>query len=389
MISYNKTWLDNLRLQGLLKKDLAAGKITPAEFAAITEKYPVGFYTPNLLTRIGLFVLTCIIVFFTDGLLSLTVSSSNIIGNFGWFLFLGLISYIALELIVNLKNHYRSGVDDALLITSGGLFMIALYILLDKNSSGSHSLRIAEIIFIVSLGLSLRFADMLAGAVCTASFFAFILYAWTGIGAAGITSAPFVMMLVSAIVYWLTVAGKKQPGFVNYTNCLVVAQVGALVTLYAAGNYYVVQILGNELKGITDPGNTPLPFGAFFWAWTLLIPFIYTGSGILKKDRILLRTGLILIAAAAVTFRNYYHILPADLELTIIGAIILGIVYGLIRYLKTPKHGFTYIETDKTNAADEIKIESLVVAETFSHNPSAPADGGTKFGGGDFGGGGS
>jgi hypothetical protein len=38
---------------------------------------------------------------------------------------------------------------------------------------------------------------------------------------------------------------------------------------------------------------------------------------------------------------------------------------------------------------DRVKIESLVIAQTFSHTPAPPADEGTKFGGGDFGGGGS
>jgi hypothetical protein len=35
------------------------------------------------------------------------------------------------------------------------------------------------------------------------------------------------------------------------------------------------------------------------------------------------------------------------------------------------------------------KVESLIIAESFSTPASAPADTGSKFGGGDFGGGGS
>jgi len=38
---------------------------------------------------------------------------------------------------------------------------------------------------------------------------------------------------------------------------------------------------------------------------------------------------------------------------------------------------------------DHLKIESLIIAETFSQTPQAPANEGVKFGGGDFGGGGS
>src|ERR1700710_2579841 len=110
MISYNKTWLANLRVQERLKKELDNGNITGEEYKAVTGKYPVGFYTPHLLPRIGFFVLTCIIVIFADGLLTLMAGSSA--GSAGWFCFLSILSYVALELVVNLKFHYRSGVDD-------------------------------------------------------------------------------------------------------------------------------------------------------------------------------------------------------------------------------------------------------------------------------------
>ena len=159
-----------------------------------------------------------------------------------------------------------------------------------------------------------------------------------------------------------------------------------MVTLYAAGNYYIVQTLSDELNG--RPGAS-IPFGTIFWIWTILVPLIYVVLGIRKKNVILLRTGLLLIAFAVITFRNYYHILPIDTTLTIAGAVILGISYAIMKYLKTPKHGFTYAEPYEANIMDHLKVESLIVAETFSTTPTTPTDSGTKFGGGDFGGGGS
>ena len=54
MIAYNKTWLANLRLQTAIKKELQHSNITDAEFKAIAEKYPVGFYTPGLFARMRL-----------------------------------------------------------------------------------------------------------------------------------------------------------------------------------------------------------------------------------------------------------------------------------------------------------------------------------------------
>ncbi len=78
MISYNKIGLANLRVQGQLRKDLSLGYITHAEFMAIAQKYPVGFYSPNIFARVGLFILTCVIVLFADGLLSLIAYSGGI-----------------------------------------------------------------------------------------------------------------------------------------------------------------------------------------------------------------------------------------------------------------------------------------------------------------------
>jgi len=75
--------------------------------------------------------------------------------------------------------------------------------------------------------------------------------------------------------------------------------------------------------------------------------------------------------------------------LAIAGIVLLAIVYTIMKYLKTPKHGFTCAEPSEVNALDHLKIESLIVAETFSHTPTASANDGVKFGGGDFGGGGS
>jgi uncharacterized membrane protein YgcG len=72
-----------------------------------------------------------------------------------------------------------------------------------------------------------------------------------------------------------------------------------------------------------------------------------------------------------------------------LGAILLGIAWGVMKYLKTPKHGFTYAEPGDEHMIDRLKVESLLIAESFSTVPAAPATTGTKFGGGDFGGGGS
>jgi len=387
MISYNKTWLANLRIREQLKNELKKGNITPQEFTTVTEKYKVGFYTPNLLGRIGLFILTIVIVGFTYALLSLMAGSSA--ESAGWFCFLSVLSYTALELIVRFKFHYRSGVDDALLVISGIVFSATVFFLIYGDSGRDDKLFLSEIAFIVSLWLTLRFDDTLAAAFCAGSFFAMILFGWTKAGSMAMDTAPFVMMLGSIFVFWRLSHYKIKKAVVNYQNSLLIAQIVALLVFYAAGNYYVVRVLGDDLKGIDSSYQTAIPFGAFFWLWTMLIPFVFIALGLKQKSKLFLRTGVVLVAAAVITYKNYYHLLPVDVEFTIAGLAILALVYGVTRYLKTPKHGFTKDDIDEDIKADEIKVESLLVANSFADTPTAPADNGIKFGGGDFGGGGA
>src|ERR1700743_1724582 len=381
MIAYNKTWLANLRLQAAMKKELLHSNITAAEFKAIAEKYPVGCYTPGLFARIGLFILTCIIISCADGLITLFFASSGLIETSGWFIFLGALSYIALEFMVKAK-HYRSGVDDALLFISGCLFVGGIAVLLWQHDT---YLAFSFIVFLLNLYFSIRFADNLMSALCCTALFAFFFFGWTKIIPGGLTTVPFIIMLISAAIYWAVNTFNKKVEFINYQNCLIVTQIVSLVVLYAAGNYYIVQTLSDELNG---GSGKSIPFGIIFWSWTIILPLIYVGFGIRKKDAILLRTGLLLIAAAVITFRNHYHILPIGTALTIAGAVMLGVAYGIMKYLKTPKYGFTCAEPDDADLMDHLKVESLIVAETFSAAPAAPTDT-SKFGGGDFGGGGS
>ncbi|MEO6851782.1 MAG: hypothetical protein ABI203_07020 [Mucilaginibacter sp.] len=380
MIAYNKTWIANLRLREKLNEDVLNGLITAEEFKQITEKYEVGFYTPSLFARVGLFILTGVVILFGAGLLALVLGNS--ISNAGFPIFLGFLTYGALEFMVNTNNHYRSGVDDALLFISGCLLTGGFAMLFSDYSAGFNYLLISEIILALSLFFTLRFADMLTSAVCCLSLFSVIFFAWTKIPS-GLSTVPFIMMLASAGAYWLCY--KNRAKFVHYEKSFVIGQIVCLVILYSAGNFYIIQTLSDELHGQAQA----VPFGLFFWTWTILLPFVYVSFGVRKKDGILLRVGLLLVIAAAITFRNYYHLLPLDVTLTLVGALLLGIAYAVIRYLKTPKHGFTYTELNNKHFMDAIKIESLIIAETFSTPSSAPADKGVKFGGGDFGGGGS
>jgi uncharacterized membrane protein YgcG len=167
---------------------------------------------------------------------------------------------------------------------------------------------------------------------------------------------------------------------------MIVLQVIALITLYASGNYYIVKELGDLLN---NSSSESIPFGWFFWIWTIIIPGVYIYRGLLQKDVICLRVGLISSVAAAVTVRNYYHLTPLEFVFIICGGLLLLISYYLTRYLKKPKHGFTYQQLSGESLIEKLQIESLIISETSSGIGDAPTDSGTQMGGGKFGGGGA
>jgi NADH:ubiquinone oxidoreductase subunit 6 (subunit J) len=169
---------------------------------------------------------------------------------------------------------------------------------------------------------------------------------------------------------------------------LIYVQIASLVTLYLAGNYYVVQKLSNVLHDLPQDSSQSLPFGWFFWLWTLALPLVYVGLGVKKKSIIHLRLGLLLLAAAAFTFRNYYQLLPAEYVLVIVGAALLLIAIAAMKYLKTPKSGFTYVQRGSRHWANNINLESILVAGA-SPTATVPSNNPSPFGGGSFGGGGA
>jgi hypothetical protein len=386
MIAYNKIWLANLRLREEMKENMDRGFITCEEFENIKQKYFTGFYTPEIFARAGLFILTLIVVTFADGIISLLfASASDLFDTAGWVFFLAILSYIGLEVIVNSKHHYRSGVDDALLFISALLSCVASGMLF-SHYNVVYYVPVSAAIFILALYFGIRFADLLMAGLCCAALLALVYFGWARFTPAGMMTAPFMIMLVSGSLYWASASFNRRKKFSVHRNCFIVAQLIFLLGLYAAGNYYIAQTRGGDSNG---QAPKPVPFGAFFWLWTTLIPFVYLWCGIFKKDTILLRTGLVLIAAAIATFRYYYHVLPLDMALTIGGALVLVIAYIVMRYLKTPKRGFTYTEPETEQMMDHLKAESLIVGEAFAKVPATPSQETGRFGGGDFGGGGS
>lgn len=389
MIIYNTNWLKNLMIQDQMKKAYRNADLKPEELKAIQEKHPVGFHSANLFLRIGLFAATVVLTSFIWGFLSLIMESTKLKESPGYYLFLGICNYITLEIVIRKFHYYKYGVDDALIWTTGAFLLVSLFLTLDHQNFDqkgfTNELILSRFIFVLGVFFTLRFANMIMALITFCAFIAFIFFGWYNYGLYPLSSMPFLIIIISLAVYFFAVHLGKRHWI--YKDCLGILQGASLLTTYAAGNYFVVRELGSSMNNVVLTNDQTIPLGWFFWLWTIVIPLLYIGIGLRKKEVILLRSGVILVAASVITFRNYYQIMPIEAALAICGALLLSLSYGIMHYLKTPKHGFTAEELNNDQLLDNLKVESLIVSSTFSEGPTAPQ--GSRMGGGSFGGGGA
>ncbi|NEU06993.1 hypothetical protein GZH53_01600 [Flavihumibacter sp. R14] len=384
MIIYNKTWLSNLLLIREVEKQYHAGLVSDDELRNIKRAYPIGFYTPGFLARVGMFLLTVVISVFSSSFLSLVFAEARIVEYYGWFIFLGIIHYVILEKMVRVNHHYRSGVDDALLWIFAGLFAGSFYWAVE--SSSEQYLLASGFVFLLCLFLTIRFSDILMSLVAYLSALAFVFFAWQKTGAFGLATMPFLLMTFSGLSYVIAKRYENKDITRFYTNNFLILQVISLITFYISGNYYAVKELNDMLNGTV---SETIPLAWFFWLWTIFLPFIYIGLGIRNRNRVLLRSGLLLLVAAVLTFRYYYHLMPLEQALSLGGIILLGLSVWVTKYLHTPRKGFTAAEVKTQREFELLNLESLAIADTFSAAVEPVAEEGTSFGGGRFGGGGA
>ncbi len=382
MIAYNKVWLDSLIIREETSIAFMEGYLTAEENQNIQLAYQSGFYQPNSFVRAGLFLLTCIIMLFSVGLIAL-VFMNSIEQNYGPLLiFFSISCYILLEIMVRKKHHYQSGVDDALIFGAAISFFCGISLPLEFGSVANCIL-----LYIISLFFTIRFTDSFMAVASFLAFIALILFTGVEIGGYAETLLPFVIMLFSLLVYLFARQKKDFRQFRFYRPCLLLLEILSLLTLYGAGNYWVVREMSIELLHLNLLPSQPLPFGMLFWIFTFGIPVAYLVTGIMKKDAILLKVGLLLFAAIVFTFRYYYAFFDAEIVMLVAGLLLLMISWMLNRFFRLPRAGFTLKEPVSNHSITKGQIESLIVMETFGGQPAT--DGGTKFGGGDFGGGGA
>jgi len=366
MIAYNNEWLYNRHIQAQADEALASKYIDNATHNAVYEKHADHFYTPNFFVRIGLALLTMVVVFFVAGLLGLIFREA--LGSFAYFaIFIGVACYAGAEYIVRSNLHYNSGVDSMLVwlaafATSSGVAWALGY---------SPHIEIAQAfaVTVICLLLALRFADTFLSIAAAIALLCMVFFCFQNSGAMFYTIMPFVLIVVSVALYFVAVKAMAVQGSLLYKQCLTAISIVALIGVYAAGNYYVVNELSGRRYSYGITLRPSLSFGWFFWLWTFAVPAVYIWLGIRSKNIIIIRVGLPLIAASLFTFRYYHHVLSPELAMLLGGIVLFIASYMLIKYLRIPHGGFTF-EPERTVSNDP-NLAKIVTGEVISNSGHA------------------
>ncbi|MCP9756492.1 hypothetical protein EGI26_15110 [Lacihabitans sp. CCS-44] len=375
MKAYNETWVENVAAKRLIEDWFKKNLLGQTELESCQSELSEDFYDPNWFIKIGLFLFTGIAISFSSGifLALLGVGSNNI--TMGVFLVIfSVLSVVVLEHFIKRNKLYRSGIDNALLYSAIGFLFTGILSFFNFDLIDYLYPLLLLVILIPAL---IRYADPLVSVGVFFSFFIFV-FLFSNTFSWGKTLLPFIMMALSATVYFVSKSLKKS---IYYADVQFVIETMALAVFYLSGNYFVVRE-ANALLNNQSP-SVEIPFSLIFWIFTFLVPFIYLYFGARKKQRNAIILGLLGLGFSVFTYRSYYSVMPTEWALTLGGAILIGVSVFCIKYFKSPKFNLSSVAEEQGKLQ---KLESILVAQAFQTKTS---DDTLKFGGGEGGGAGA
>jgi hypothetical protein len=379
--AYNNIWVDNIENQEFIKDWHEKNALNSEQLEAANSAYPVGFYKANIFVKIGLFLFTNMVASACISFLSIffiPILEDSSVGLGILSLLYGALFLYILEYFIKKNNFYRSGVDNALLYCVLACFITAFAAFSNFDLPLWSYYLFAFVIFTAAL---IRYAD---------PFVAFLWYmlwlmVWFDVMTTftlGKVILPFVLMLISVLVYVTFKWWKGQERNAYYSTSHDIVESLALTTFYLGGNYYVVREGNTLLNSLSE--SIQIDFAPLFYLFTAIIPLVYIFIGLKKHDRKFLLVGFMATAFSIFTYRAYYSIMPLEWAFVIAGILLIVLSALAIKTLKIPKFKLTSEHTGKHKYQD---LEAFIINQAVNQ-PSQPSDR-TQFGGGNFGGGGA
>lgn len=395
MKAYNDVWIRNRAVVEQADRWHRQRLLTDAQIDAVRRSFPVDFRQTNGFIEVGLFLFT------TVAIMSCYLLPASAIGvllddrvlsgqfNIGAGIAIGLVG----RLLINRRQLYRNGVDNAFVVMQTGFLTFGFNQLLPADLTvATYCLLTLPLLLLVLW----YYGDTLIAFVTVATFYAFVFdgMLWFSWGKAAL---PFAMMAASGGLF---VIARRLDTAPYYADPLNLVQWVALIVLVASGNYYVVRELNGLLTDVVPaPATAPeIALPGLFWLLTFLIPAAYLQRGLTRKNRMLLIVGGLGLVAAVITVHEYAALLPLNVALTVGGAALIGLAVALIRFLRQPPSAAGRLARYRTGFTDDPDYESpdsffvdmgAAVAMQAATGAQHPPKQDVRFGGGDFGGGGS
>ena len=379
MKAYNEILLYNQWVQNKAKEWMRKNLITKTQQTAIDAAYADLPYQPNWFIWIGLFIFTLI------GIAASTVFFIPLIDTAFAETLLGPIYGVAMYFFVNYLIRERrlhfSAIDNAFLYAILLSFIpIAIQL---ADVPGSPSWLISMAYLPLMLFISYRYGEPLI-ALGTFLNGLYIVAAVAMENAWGKLLLPFIVMIFAGITWYYVRRFMQKESSFYWQIALTWLHMAALIVFYAAGNYYVVREGNAALNNLPDP-SPEVALAGLFWLLTFLIPILYLYAAIRWRSLQFLILGTLFLIASLYTFYHYHPFMPGDWATALLGLAGIGAAVYLMRYLKTARHGFIY-EPEETTEWGTL-AGTIIAAEVGSNATETPQ--GPRFGGGDFGGGGS
>jgi uncharacterized membrane protein YgcG len=353
--------------------------IRKEQFEKIEEAFKSRLYHPNFLIRLILFVATALGLIGVAGLAILMVKDVGSDALRVLAVIYGIVSFVALDNWLIKKDHYKSGVTEAV------MFQACICILGAVIDESELTFRVLA--FLVFAYTAFRYLDWIS-TLLSVGFFGATLFSllvkWENTGQA---IMPFFFMMVFSACYISLPKVKARPSSSPWHNNLWLLEVASLVIVYLSGNYYVVRELSIEVSGLPLQPGENIPLSYFFYVFTAAVPVLYVVWGIRGHNSTLIRVGALCTILSVLTFKNYFSIAPPEVTLTVAGALVIVLAASLLHYLRLMRHGITRdnILTEKWACAS---VEGFLISQTMGGN-EIKSNNHFEGGGGSFGGGGA
>ncbi|GAB3273545.1 hypothetical protein GCM10027347_46010 [Larkinella harenae] len=385
MKAYNETWVRNKHILEHVLRWKRQGLLDEAKIRKIEEAFPVGFRPSNGFIEVGLFVFSIVAIsgsyFLLMSLLTSIQDSSLFFDffNMGFGLGVGLLA----RHLIQTRNYYRSGIDNAMIIATAALVITGLIGLLpDSLPTWQYGLFILPLVL---LGVW-YYSDLL---LTMAFFGTLVTILFDGLLdiSFGKQILPFVLMGVSTGLYVLARLYENRDHLLYWRDNFILSEWLSLTLLLLSCNYFTVRQLNYWLLDRRPAEAPEISLSVLYWILTAGLPVVLIYLGIRQKERPLLIMGAIGWGLALATWRYYHPQFSLELYLIINGLLLALVAIFLIRYLRVPHNGFTDRPDDDSPKEFLLTSETVSTIQTTSGHLGSQE--GMPFGGGDFGGGGS